>query len=320
MADYISQLITRYFNRRHVPDTEIKVQRWLVDEDHLAEKDDVLRRIWGQINEKADKNTYASLKEVNAKIGMRGSRSWWLNYAFPRVAAVLVPLVVCAGVWFYQANRVDMAEVATLAGEQKEVRLPDGSTVWLNACSKIRYPERFRESSRQVCLTGEAYFSVTRNERKPFEVVVKDVTVEVLGTQFNVRAYPDDGLVTTTLTSGMVAVLLPEKRYTLRPTQELVYNIADGSVVVKGGADSSTSWRDGSLIFNGVSMRDIFKELERKFDVRFDCSQYTLPDDRFSAKFTSAEGLTQVLDVLRDVAGGGFIYRIDGKTILIIKE
>lgn len=317
MANYISKLITRYFSKRHNADTEIKIQQWLIDGEHSAEKNEALSQIWEQIKGKADKNVYASLRAVNAKIGKTSSKSWFLKNTLPRVAAVIVPFLVFAGVWVYQANHIEIIEVATVAGEQREIRLPDGSTVWLNACSKISYPAKFSDSVRNISLTGEAYFSVVRNEKKRFEVVVENLTVEVLGTQFNVKAYLEDELVTTTLTSGKVAVLLPEEKYTLRPNQELVYSRADKSATVQGVSDNSTNWRDGSLIFTELTMGEIFKELERRFDVKFDYSQSTLPNDRYSIKFTNKEELPQILNVIQDVTGGGFTYTTNGKTTII---
>ena len=316
MANYISNLITRYFSKQHNPDTEIKIQQWLTDEAFAIEKDEALSEIWEKLGGKADKNVYASLRAVNAKIGKPSSRSWFLKHTLPRVAAVLIPLLVVTGMWVYQVNHIEIIEVATLTGEQREIKLPDGSTVWLNACSKISYPEKFNDSTRNITLTGEAYFSVVRNEKKRFEVATKDMTVTVLGTQFNVKAYPNDELVTTTLTSGKVAVQLPDEKYTLRPNQELVYNTVDKNAVVQAASDNSTNWRDGSLIFTELTMGEIFKELERQFDVKFDCSQH-MPNDRYSIKFTNKEELSEILNVFQDVTSDGFTYKTNGKTIII---
>lgn len=86
MANYISKLITQYFSRRHKADTEIKIQQWLIDVEHSAEKDKALSQIWEQINDKADKAVYASLKAVNTKIGKSSSRSWFIKHTLPRSA------------------------------------------------------------------------------------------------------------------------------------------------------------------------------------------------------------------------------------------
>lgn len=317
MKNYIHELITRYFSKRHNPETEIKIQQWLIDDEFSQEKDKALSQVWEKLSVKNDKAVYQSLKEINAKIGMRSYRSWFIKHTLPRVAAVLIPLLAIAGVWLYQSTHINMIEVVTLAGEQKEIRLPDGSTVWLNACSKINYHEKFSDSLRNVTLTGEAYFSVVRNARKRFEVTTKDITVEVLGTQFNVKAYPDDELVTTTLTIGKVAVQAFEEKYTLRSNQELVYNVANKSAVVQGISDNSTNWRDGSIIFNELTMNQIFKELERRFDVKFNYIGTLLPDDKYSIKFTNKENINQILNVFQDVTSGGFTYTTNGKNIII---
>lgn len=317
MANYISKLINRYFNKRHNLETEIKIQQWLTDKTYSTKKDESLSQIWEQLDGKADKSVYQSLKAVNTKIGRKSSRSWFLKHTLPRVAAVIIPLFAIASVWVVLNIQIDTIEMITLAGEQKEIQLPDGSTVWLNACSKISYPKRFNDTTRHVTLTGEAYFSVVRNEKKRFEVVIKDMTVEVLGTQFNVKAYLNDEYVTTTLTSGKIAVQLPEEKYTLRPNQELVYNIPNKSVIVQNISDNSTNWRDGSLIFNNLMMGEIFKELERRFDVKFDYSKTVLPNDKYSIKFTNKETLSQILNVLQDVTGSTFTYKTNSKTIII---
>lgn len=320
MVNYISKLINSYFNKRHNPDTESKIQQWLTDKTYSKEKDEALSQIWEQLDSKADKSVYQSLRAVNAKIGRISSRSWFLRHTLPRVAAVVIPLFAIASVWMIQNIHIDTIEVITLAGEQKEIQLPDGSTVWLNACSKISYPERFSNTTRDVTLAGEAYFSVVRNEKKRFEVTTKGMTVEVLGTQFNVKAYPDDKCITTTLTSGKVAVQLPEEKYTLRPNQELIYNITDKSVIMQNVSDNSTGWRDGSLIFNNLTMGEIFKELERHFDVKFDYSKAVLPNDKYSIKFTNKETLSQILNILQDVTRNTFTYKTNSKTIIITSK
>ncbi|WP_270516601.1 FecR family protein [Sanguibacteroides sp. AM78-02pH3A] len=317
MKNYIYELITKFFNKRHDPDIETKIQRWLIEGEHTRPKNRVLSHIWEQIDGKANAAVYQSLKEVNTKIGMRSSRGRSLRHLTRRVAAVLVPLFVLTGILIYQSSQIKTIEVITLAGEQKEIKLPDGSTVWLNACGKISYPEKFNDTLRRVTLTGEAYFSVVRSEYKRFEVSTKDISVEVLGTQFNVKAYPEDTSITTTLISGKVAVSLPEEKYMLRPNQKLVYNTVDKNTSIQEVSNNPAYWRDGSLLFNELTLREILTELERRFDVKFTLSQTILSGDRYSIKFNNKEGLNQILSVLQEVTGN-FTYTTNGKTITII--
>lgn len=320
MANYISKLIAQYFGKQHNPETNAKIQQWLVDSEFAQEKDKALFQIWEQLDGGADRATRESLREVNAKIGIKSHHNRFIKHTLPRVAAALIPLIAIASIWIYQSSSINTIEVATLAGEQKEIQLPDGSTVWLNACSKISYNEKFSDSLRNVTLTGEAYFSVVRNEHKRFVVITKNLSVTVLGTQFNVKAYPNDELVTTILTHGKVAIQLPKEKYTLQPNQELVYNVANKSSVLQGVSDSTSTWRNGSLVFNELTMGDIFNALERRFNVRFIYSKASLPTDKYSIKFTNNESLTQILIVLQDVTGEGFTHTTNGKNITITIE
>ncbi len=317
MANYISKLIIHYFNKLHNPDTEIKIQQWLTDESYSREKDETLFEIWEQLGGKADKNVYASLRAVNVKIGETSSRSWFLKHTLLRVAAVLIPLLVLTGVWVYQANHIEIIEIATGAGERKQIKLPDGSTVWMNACSKIVYPGRFKDTVRNISLTGEAYFSVTRSKTKRFIVSAGEFTVEVLGTQFNIKAYPDDKIATATLTSGKVSVILSGEKYMLTPNQELVYDSEMNNAVIRIVPEDVTGWIDGSLVFDDLTMGEIFKELERRFGVKIIYEQDSFPADRYSMKFTGRDSLDRILNILRDVAGD-FSYTSNNKIITII--
>ena len=210
-----------------------------------------------------------------------------------------------------------MIEVITKVGERKELTLPDGSTVWMNGCSKITYPHQFNDTTREIQLVGEAYFSVKKNQTKRFIVSTKEITVKVLGTQFNVKAYPDDQFITATLASGSIAVSAPDKQYTLLPNQELVYNSADKSSSIQTISLESIGWKDGNMVFNDVFISEIFKRLERQYDIKINYKQDALPNDKYSIKFTHDEPIEQIMSVLQDVTGV-FSYSIDNKTITIL--
>lgn len=317
----ISKLITRYFTRRHNADTETKIQQWLIDGEHSKLKDEALHELFEQIENKPNRAVYNSLKEVNEKLGIKSSRSWFIRYTLPRVAAVMLPLMVATSIFLYQSAQIEMIEIVTMAGEHKELKLPDGSKVWMNACSKISYPEKFNDTTRVISLVGEAYFSVEKSKTKRFIVTTKDINVEVLGTQFNVKAYPNDPLITATLTSGKVTVVSPDERYTLRPNQELVYNSIEKSATIQAVSSDAVGWKEGVLIFNDMTITEILKGLERQYDVKFsyDYAQESQSDDKYSIKFTNRETIQHVMSVLQDVIGN-FTYTIDNKTITIIKK
>jgi len=319
MDNNISKLITRYFNRRHNPDTETKIQQWLIDDNHVDDKEKALFEIWEQLDGKADKAAFASLKEVNDKIGETSHKSWFMTHTLPRVAAVLIPIVTLTGVLLFQLSKVETIEIATLAAEQQEINLPDGSIVWLNACSKISYPEKFKESVRNVTLTGEAYFSVSKSETKRFVVSTKEIDIEVLGTQFNVKAYPEEKTVTTTLKSGKVTVITPDENYTLRPNQELVYNTQEKSAKTGTISSEAVGWRDGVSIYADMTMEDILKGIERQYGLKFNFPESLISNDKYSIKITNKESIEAVMSVLQDMIGG-FDYKIGKTEIIIVKK
>lgn len=316
-TNYIAKVINLYFKRNQTDNTQAKIQQWLLEEQHAALKNDALHELWKQVEPKANKAVYDSLKKVNMRIGINTSRRWFLQQTLVRVAAVLLPLIAVSSIYLYNSSQVEMIEVITLVGERKELTLPDGSTVWINGCSKVTYPNKFNDATREIQLVGEAYFSVEKSQTKRFIVSTKEITVKVLGTQFNVKAYPDDQFITATLASGSIAVSAPDKEYTLRPNQELIYNSVDKSSLIQTTSLEAIGWKDGNIVFNDVTIYEIFKVLERQYDIKINYKQNALLNDKYSLKFTHDEPIEQVISVLQDVTGV-FSYSIDHKTITIL--
>ena len=312
----ISKLIARYFTRRYNIETETKIQQWLIDGKFSEEKDEALYELFIKLESRSNREVYNSLKEVNKKLGFKRSKSWFMRGSLPRVAALILPLILSLSIYFYQSRGVEMIEIVTMVGERRELKLPDGSMVWMNACSKIVYPEKFNDTTRVVTLEGEAYFSVKKSEKKEFIVTTKELSIEVLGTQFNVKAYSEDQLATTTLINGKVAIILPEERYTLLPDQKFIYNSIEKSSFVEKVSNRRVGWREGDLIFSDRTISEILKELERHYDVEFKYSQNILSNDRYSLKFTNSESIEQILSVLQDVVGG-FSYINENRSIKI---
>jgi len=158
--------------------------------------------------------------------------------------------------------------ITTPKGGQYHVVLPDGSSVWLDAASSITYPPEFTGNKRQVELMGEAYFEVSKDPTKPFCVNVDNKQqIEVLGTHFNVQAYPDDRDVTTTLLEGSVKLLYSNKHAILKPGQMAV-NDPDKSLLIKP-ADiyEVMAWKNNMFVFNNENIKSIMKRLARWYDV-----------------------------------------------------
>ncbi len=305
--DYISKLIKQYLAGRHLPETEAKIQQWLAEDIHSEAKDAALRDYFDSIEMRADKNTYKALAKLRKRLGMEAP----VRTLFPvrklllRAAAVLLPLMVIAGVYWYINKPIPVIEVIAAYGEQKQVILPDGSQVWINSGSQLSYPERFTKK-RTMHLSGEAYFSVVKDAKKPFIVETECMSVQALGTEFNVTGYPDDDKTTTALVSGKIQVdIQGGKSYLLSPNQQLsVYrDYINEPEITRVTADDVIAKRDGGLVFDNATLPEILRTVERKFNVDITIKS-VLPEDRYSVKFVNGETFEQVMDVLEDVTGG----------------
>lgn len=159
-------------------------------------------------------------------------------------------------------------EVETPNGGEYKIRLPDGTQVWLNAGSSIRYPISFVASGeRNVELSGEAYFEVAHDRTKPFRVKTNSQVIEVLGTHFNVNAYPQNGKTISTLTEGSVRVESHGTEQLLRPGQETVL-YKDGRLSVrKADLDISLAWRNGLIKFRNADLKSILDQAARWYDI-----------------------------------------------------
>ncbi len=158
--------------------------------------------------------------------------------------------------------------LATPRGMQFKVILPDGTLVYLNAASELRYPVAFTGSERKVELTGEVYFEVTKNKAKPFTVHTAKGDIQVLGTHFNIMAYSDDPNMRTTLLEGSVKVSQPGKNITklLKPDQEAVLSDV-GIDITNVDAEDAVAWKDGVFLFNDDHLDEIMEKISRWYNV-----------------------------------------------------
>lgn len=146
--------------------------------------------------------------------------------------------------------------------------LSDGTKVWLNAKSELKYPVVFGKDERVVYADGEIYLEVAKDSTRPFYVVTDDLRVEVLGTSFNVNAYKDENFVAITLVEGKVATHTAYDSYRLLPDRQLYFNLQDHSTVIRPvNVNDVIAWKDGRYIFKGQTLNEVAKVLERWFDV-----------------------------------------------------
>ena len=237
------------------------------------------------------RNRVESQKEIQST-----SRRGFSLSALWRYAAVVAIIIAvgCISYWQGEVNVKDtFADISVEAplGSKTKLYLPDGTLVWLNAGSRMTYSQGFGVDNRKVELEGEGYFEVKRNEKIPFFVKTKDLQLQVLGTKFNFRDYPEDHEVVVSLLEGKVGLnnlLREEKEAVLSPDERAVLNKANGLLTVESViASNASQWTDGYLFFDEELLPDIAKELERSYNVKIHIANDSLKTFRFYGNFAN---------------------------------
>lgn len=202
----------------------------------------------------------------------------------------------------------------TPRGGQYRFVLSDGTKIWLNSASSIKYPVEFIGKERKVELDGEAYFEVAHNSKMPFKVVSNGQTVEVLGTHFNINAYSDENMVKTTLLEGSVKISSANNSTLIKPGEQA--QLANGKLnVVNADMDEVMAWKNGFFFFKDNSLEDVMRQLARWYnvDVKYEGA---IPARTFSGEIPRNINLSQLWDIL---SYKNIHYKIDGKTIIVMK-
>lgn len=200
-------------------------------------------------------------------------------------------------------------------GKKAQVTLPDGTEVWLNAASSLRYPVAFNGTIREVILNGEAYFDVKQQSEKPFVVRSGEMDVQVLGTAFNVNAY--EQTIFTTLEKGKVKVNSKNNSITLSPGEQSTCNSA-GGVLKKGPVytRSYTGWKDGELYLEDMSLSRITQQLGRSYDYEFEFADAGLKDIHFTVDMAVPDNLQAVLDHISSTTDG-LRFTVSGRVVRV---
>lgn len=194
-----------------------------------------------------------------------------------RAAAVLLPLVLVLGIYFQLDSRVDLfgdagyEDVYVPRGERLQLMFQDGTKAYVNSDSRLRYPKRFGLGSRDVELQGEAYFVVAKNAHRPFVVKLDGLSVQVVGTQFNVQAYPEEKNIVVCLDEGKINMLLPDAQLPVQPGQRAVYNKASGRCTVTEYRDVAlaSTWKQNVITFKDAPLAEVVSKLQRWYNVTF---------------------------------------------------
>jgi ferric-dicitrate binding protein FerR (iron transport regulator) len=215
------------------------------------------------------------------------------------------------------ANTVVYNLMTTPRGRQFHLVLPDGSQVWLNAQSSIRYPTAFTGKDRRVDISGEVYFEVKKDEQKPFFVNVPGrAEIAVLGTDFNIKAYTEEPYLNTTLVNGAVKVVAKGQSTVLRPGYTAQIGEQGNIKVVSADTEQVLAWKNGAFYFDGATLQEVMRELSRWYDIEV-VYEPGIPDTRFGGKISRDVNLA---GLLRGLQATGVHYRIEqGRKLVVYK-
>ncbi|WP_158602613.1 FecR family protein [Proteiniphilum sp. X52] len=212
--------------------------------------------------------------------------------------------------------------VATQLGERAQVTLPDGSTVWLNACSKLEYRKSFLSPKRKAQLSGEAYFDVAHNRHFPFVVMNNGSEIKVLGTKFNVKCNESDDHITTSLMEGSVQFthMNLENSIKLKPNEKLIFDKNTHRFEVERILSQADviAWINGKLLFENNTLQEIARSLEKHYNVHIEFGDENAKNIRFKAEFEMADNIYQILSILE--LTNKFTYQINNRDIVIYSK
>lgn len=254
------------------------------------------------------------LSEIRLRAGIGAQKKVhriWNVRVLRYAAMLLLPLLAGFSVYSVMDRRsaerdsvcaTQFAEIEAGPGQRASATLPDGTRVWLSSGSKISYSRDFNEHNRDITLSGEAYFDVTRNEKVPFMVNAGDLTVKVLGTEFNVKAYEDATTVSATLVRGSIEATTPGGTYRQYPDQKLVFNRANGTTQIIDVEDAGNvaSWKDGVLYYDNQTLGEIAEDIHRIYGVNVVFSNPEIAKMKFSGSIP--DGYSNVSTVLKYIS------------------
>jgi transmembrane sensor len=252
-------------------------------------------------------STYA-YTSVQGRIQKKAKVFRLLN-SFQRIASLLFIPLLLSSVWlFYQQNNAQavqsysMQEITSPPGIRSQVVLPDGTKVWLNSESTIKFPVPFQKECRNINLVGEAFFDVSKNPNQPFIVESGEIKVKVLGTRFNCKAYSIDPIIEVILEEGKIALNIlgdaADKELAMKPGDRVLYEKKTNTAVLKNGnINKYIAWHTGKLVFDNTPMTEVAQLLSRWYGVDVLVEDAEIKNYRFTTTFEN-ESLFQVIELL----------------------
>ena len=310
-TEIMQELAFAYFAGKISKADEKKLFEFIQKEEQNYQQFKDWERAW-MLSEKEDLRTareWESLQcrirtheAVNPMISKSGSDLWRWAVA---IAAMFV--LIAGGTWVVLNTTTFMNKAQYIVfeapyGEKSKMTFPDGTVVWLNAGSSLKYSNKYNTDDRVVELEGEGYFEVAKKKKIPFVVHTRGYDVVVKGTKFNVTADPEDSNITTTLMEGAVELLKEKQHIAMKPGESVTLNVVSGKfTLTKVNPDVSKAWSENRIEYDNISLRELAAKLSRQYDVKIHLLTEEVGDKRFSISLRNQETIGEVMSALKEI-------------------
>lgn len=320
----VYRIIENFFKKDHPEEVRKSFSHWFFTSPSEG-KEETLRQLWDDLRITPDGATEQSFREVERRLGFPEEKK--IRFVFrgwgQAAAVLIIPLLsICLSWWYVHdrpAEELALVECFVPDGEIRTVILPDSSKVTINSGSTLLYPAEFKGKTRDIYLSGEAKFTVSSDKKKPFIVKTNDISVEALGTVFDVSSYPDGEITTASLSEGKIRVDVKSSHesFILDPEEQIAYDRKTGQSERKRvRMDYVLAWEKGQMMFQSASLYSMLKAIERHYHVTVYLNSRDLSDERLTVKFIHNESIEDVLYTLQQIVVG-FKYKIDGDKVYI---
>jgi len=287
----------------------------------FSEKD-----IWDTYAYQFDRKRYnidSELQVLRSKLTVKNtSKDTVLNQIIRVAAVILITFGLGWSTRYIDFNRSSTVQEATIQeivvpkGQVSQLFLADGTRVWINSESKLKVLSVFASNERNVQLSGEAFFEVAKDPKRPFRVEVNGQKIEVLGTSFNVRAYPNHNEIQTTLTAGKIQLFTGDQRSILNPGEQSIFNLETKQLSINQVDPANyTSWKEGRFEFQNENLVDVFKVIERWYDVEIQYKESDFKGMRFSGVIKRNKDINHFLNLLNHSVPVTYSIDLDKITI-----
>ena len=319
--------ILRYFQKKLSANERVELLKLIENEDVLKQEYIHFRNLLAI--------THLSTQSINRGEGEQNFHSFFhqikrkaqrkiLSSIFKYAAVVVI--LIASTVWatlYFSGSKTETSfnTLYAPAGQRARLTLQDGTQVWLNAQSTLKYPSNFSKESREVEIIGEAFFDVKEDAKRPFIVSTQYIDMQVLGTQFNVYSYPETGYIQTDLVEGSLMVYgkqTPQASVTLKSNEQVT--VKDGKMFV-GEIDNPDYflWKEGIYTFENERLLDIIEKLQLYYDVKIIVKDPEIFNVPYTGKFRQRDGIDEILRIIQKIQRFNIQKDIEGNIITLTK-